>query len=245
MTNYFNPITDKEEPQIKIHPAKDKMICLQNPDKTAHESWYEGRHLADIPSPARILMIGRPNSGKGTVAQQFILNANPPYEKIIVFHCARECTSEWDDVVLDKDTDIVDELPPLSYWGEDPNQKKLLIIDDVDLSNLPRDVKKTLDRTLGFTSTHCNLNVIITAQDLLQIRPNIRRLCNFYCLWKVADVDTLSVLARRVGIRRKYFMQIMKKFKNYHSFLCVDMTVGSPAPVRLNLYNIVELPEED
>jgi hypothetical protein len=228
---------------IRIEKPKHEIVALDNPDKNFHEKWTADRHLANIPHPYRCVMIGKPNSGKGVVLQQLILHADPPFENIKVWHCSPEQTHEFDDVVVNPEEDIVGDIPPLSSW--DPDVKNLLIIDDVNLAGLSKEDKKIFDRTCGFTSTHCNLSICILVQDLLQVKPNIRRMMNVICLWKLPDTDAMAVLARRCGVKRKYFMQLMRKFKSYHDFLMIDGTNASPAPLRLNLYSRVILPEED
>lgn len=231
------------EPKVTLQKGGAKIVALQNPDKEWHEEWYAGRHLANLPHPYRLCLIGRPNSGKGCVVQQLINHADPPFENIVVFHCCPSQTDEWNDIVLDPETDVVSVIPSLDSW--DREKKNLLIIDDVDLAHLDKISKSTLDRTCGFTSTHNNLSVFILVQDLLQVKPNIRRMMTGYALWKVPDMDSMCVLARRTGIKRKWFSQIVKMLKSYHDHIFVDMSNNSPAPVRINLYNKVTIPEED
>lgn len=240
----FNPITHAiEHPSITIKPAVDQIIVLQNPDKHFHEKWTPGRHVANLPHPFRIWMAGKPNSGKGLIAKNIINHANPSFERIVVLHCSKNGTTEWDDTVMDPEEDVIEGVPPLDYF--DNTQKNLLIIDDFNLSNLDGASKLRIDRLLGFVSTHGNLSVIILHQDLLQSKVCQRRMCNIICLWKLPDIDSCAVLARKVGLKRKYFMEILKKFKSPHDFLMIDLSNGSPMPLRVNLYHEVVLPDED
>ena len=235
---------DKEEPEIKVNAPAEKLYVIENPDKEGwHEQWHSERHLANIPHPFRAILYGKPNSGKGIIAQQLILHANPPFQRIIVWHVSPESSKEWNDIVLDPETDIVSDLPPLEFWDKDI--KSLLVIDDIDLAHLDKTTKSRLDRTLGYVSTNCGLSVIITVQDLLQVKPNIRRLANVHILWKCSDVDTMATFARRLGVKRKWFTQIYKKIKGYHDFCVFDGSAKSPAPIRINLYSKVELPDDD
>ena len=63
--NMYNPIMDKEEPEIKVNAPAEKLYVLENPDKEGwHEQWHSERHLANIPHPFRAILYGKPNSGK-------------------------------------------------------------------------------------------------------------------------------------------------------------------------------------
>lgn len=239
-----NPITKalKQEPQIMIKPASEKIIVLENPDKKFHERWENGRHLANFPHPFRLWACGKPNSGKGLILKNIIAHADPPFERIVVLHCSKEGTTEWDDVVLDED-DVIEKVPPLDYF--DASIKNLLVVDDFNLAQLDKESKLLMDRLLGFVSTHGNLSVAVLHQDLLQSKVCQRRMCNIICLWKLPDVDSCCVLARKCGVKRKYFMQILKKFKSPHDFLTIDMTTKTPMPYRINLYHEVVIPDDD
>lgn len=257
MTKLTNPIYDDE---IVIEDAKDKLIVLENPDKTFHEHWYEGRHVLDIIHPFRLWVCGRPNSGKGLVCKNIIANANPPFDRIIVLHCAKKSTKEWDDVVIDKETDIIESVPDLDFFYDDDDDidtedidedgkvkksKSLFIIDDFNLSNLDKKSKLNVDRILGYISTHCGWSTMILHQDLLQTKVCQRRMCNVFILYKLDDIDSCAILARKIGLKRKHFMALINKFKSPHDFVMIDRTSNSPMPIRVNGYHKVILPKDD
>ena len=60
--------------------------ALPNPDKTDHES-EPGVDPLDICHPFRLLLAGKPNSGKTSVALACVARQNPPFERIVVWHC--------------------------------------------------------------------------------------------------------------------------------------------------------------
>lgn len=240
MTKLRNPIYDDD---VIIEPAEEKIVVLDNPDKGFHERWEEGRHLANFTHPFRAWICGRPNSGKGLVAKNIIAHANPVFDRIVVLHCSKKGTTEWDDTVVDPEEDIIEKVPQLDYF--DNEIKNLLVIDDFNLSTLSKEDKLLIDRLLGFVSTHGNLSVMILHQDLLQSKVCQRRMCNVIVLYKLTDIDSCCVLARKAGVKRRHFMAILNKFKSPHDFLVIDNTVGSPMPLRVNMYHRVIVPQDN
>lgn len=238
-------ILPKEEPRISILPATDETIFLDNPDKKfmKKEVWTDKRDLANFIKPWRAWICGVPSVGKGCVLKHMIYKSDPAFTVIKVVHVGKTLTTEWDDCVNDPAVDILDEVPEIETWDSD--EVNLLILDDIDCAQLPYDQKQRLESTLRFVSSHCNVSVAILNQDLLMTRAQQRRLCNVMVLYKIPDTDGLTVLARKCGIKTKYFKAIMKRFKSYHDYLVCDMTVGTPAPLRLNMYQKIILPEED
>jgi hypothetical protein len=242
MTKLRNPIYEDD---VIIEDAEEKLVVLENPDKEWHESWHEGRHLANFPHPFRAWICGRPNSGKGLVAKNIIGHADPVWDRVVILHCAKNSTKEWDDVVLDED-DVIETVPPLDFFYDDEEtQKNLLVIDDFNLATLDKESKLRIDRILGYISTHASWSIMILHQDLLQSRVCQRRMCNIIVLYKLTDIDSCCVLARKAGVKRKHFMAILKKFKSPHDFLVIDNTTGSPMPLRVNMYHRVVIPDEE
>ena len=83
----------------------EEFVILKCPDKENAEKWYDGRSLANFPCPSRILLAGRPDSGKSTVIKNILLQAVPLYDRLIIVCCTIE-TSDFDllepHLVLDK-----------------------------------------------------------------------------------------------------------------------------------------------
>lgn len=205
---------------------------MKNPDKAFHESWYEGRDLLDIPHPFRMVLSSKPNGGKTTVIKNIILRVaqgKKPFEKIIVVHCDTGDTKEYDDL----DVDLMDGIPAPSEF--DPDFKTLVILEDLDYTNLSKTELGYLDRLFGYVSTHKNISVMVTGQNPFQIPINARRCSNIFALWNNHDMDMIKALARKTGVQPQKFTSMMeKKCKGDHDSVWIDFTTGTPAPFRKN-----------
>jgi replication-associated recombination protein RarA len=207
----------------------NELIIIENPDKTWHEKWTTNRNMLNIPHPFRALMLGPPNNGKTMVIKNILVRAKPAFEEIFVIHADPNFTKEYDDI----EVNMLDEIPPLEEWeGE---VKTLVIIDDIDLTQLNKEQKKNLNRLFGNVSTHKNISVMLTSQDPFNVPPSIRRMSNLFILWKSKDLDSLSQIARKAGMTsedmRNLFNTILSE--RFDS-LWIDSTTDTPFPMRKN-----------
>jgi len=213
-----------------------KIIGISNPDKTFHEEWTKSRDLLNIIHPFRLVALGTPSCGKGNFIKNIILRAKPEFEEIYCIHCDAEYTKEWDDI----GAIMLDEIPDPKSW--EGKVKTLVIIDDYELQSLGKVEKHNLDRLFGFVSTHKNISVCLALQDAFSVPPIVRRCSNVWVLWKVADLDSMSRIARKVSIPVKVFNQIFRDhMNNVHDSLMIDLTSKSPAPLRKNGYDIIKI----
>lgn len=207
----------------------NRLIVLPNPDKLFHESWNPKRNKINIPHPFRMVAMGPPNSGKTLVVKNLILRAKPQFEEVYLIHCDVEYTKEYDDCGVQK----LNEIPPPEFWpGE---VKTLVILDDIDFKALDKTQLGNLDRLLGFCSTHKNISVCMCAQDPFTIHPKLRRMANFWILWRCPDIDAMAKCARRTGVKKEDMEAIFAKLmpKKTDS-LWIDMTSNTPWPLRKN-----------
>jgi hypothetical protein len=238
---------DEKSYTIKISEPMEEMMILDNPDKDFQEKHYPSRHPANLPHSYRLYLSAPPSSGKGVIINQLLFHADPHFERVIVCHPCPENTLEWSDVVIDQ-ADLRSTIPEASEY--DPTQKTLLIIDDMDLSSggLSKEQRKTLSTTLQFTSSHCNLSVIITNQQFTGLNIRFRRLCNMFMVGiQNNDVDSISLLWRKaVGhtVPKSVFNTLMKSFKSKHDLLFIDLSENSPWPIRKGLYQPIRIEED-
>ena len=218
----------------------DKILPIPCSDKKKwREKWHNGRNMLNIPHSFRLLAIGPPDSGKTTLIKNIILRADPPFKKILVYHFS-DTTSEWSDI----DGKKIKDLDPLAYEGN--NDKTIIIIDDCNFKNANKDLKYKINRLFGYTSSHCNVSICITAQNPYDISPEIRRMANLICLWKNHDMNSLKTLASRTGLKAKQIEFIMiYLLKNPHDFLMIDLQANSPAIYRINGYTKLDLNKLD
>ena len=219
----------------------NEIIPIKNKDKGFHEKWAKGRNKLNIIHPWRGVLLGPPNCGKGVVAKNLILRADPPFEEIMVIHPDGGYTKEWDDCV-DRDS-IINTIPsPDEFEGE---VKTLVIIDDVDVSSLPKEQNSNLDRLFGYVSTHKNVSVCVLNQDPFSIPPIVRRCSNLWVLWKCPDLDSMAQVSRKSGMSSKSFNDIFGNLMDdVHDSLWIDMTEKSPYKLRKNGFTLIKKNEE-
>lgn len=231
--------TDEDIEQIKKKVKKlrlpNKLIAMPNPDKKFHEHWDDNRNMLNIPHPYRLVCVGKPNVGKTTVVKNLLLRARPEFEEVFVIHCDGGYTKEYNDI----DTEILNHIPPPDSWeGE---VKTLVIIDDLDLTNLSKEQKGNLDRLFGYCSTHKNISVVLCSQNFTNIPAICRRCANFFVIWKTNDMDAMSGVGRKSGLKPDKFKSIFyNDMKGHRDSLWIDLTDGSPYPVRKNGFEVIE-----
>lgn len=221
----------------------DKIIPIPCSDK---EGWSEcwdtpkRRNLLNIPHSWSGFFIGPPSSGKSTMIKNLILRAKPRFREVLVYHFDPDSSSEWDDV----DAKYLTEFPdPKSF---DRNKKRLLILEDLNLKQMGKEDRAKLNRLCGYTRSHCNLSVAITAQNPYDLDASIRRMANLIVLWKSADMNSLKTLASRTGLKASHVEFVMLHLcKQPHDSLMIDLQRNSPAPYRINGYTPVTLQQLD
>lgn len=213
----------------------NKILPIPCSDKVGWtEHWYEKRNLLNIPHPWRSILCGPPSSGKSTVIKNMILRAKPPFEQIIVVHYSADDTTEWDDI----GAEVVKEIP--SPHDIAPECKKLMILEDLDLSSLNKIDLGNLNRLYGYCSSHKNLSIACTTQNPFDVPTCARRVCNLFVLWKQPDINAMCIIASRTGLKSNDFLEIFDKhIKHDHGSLWIDLTKNSPAKLRIDGYNVI------
>jgi hypothetical protein len=220
--------------KVKADCLPDKFVVINCPDKKGHEKWYKGRSLANFPCPSRILLCGIPNCGKSLTIKNILLHSKPLYDRLIVVSCTKE-TEDFNELEPHL---ILDRLPSIESF--DRNYKNALVLDDYKPKTSIE--KANMERFFGYVSTHCNTTIFYATQDVFSIfSPVIRRESNVFILWKSFDQMQLQMIAKRVGMTYDSIAQIMKdlEFGNKDS-LCIDMTDGTPAKLRKNLFQVIQ-----
>lgn len=229
-------MSDKKKSKKKVELPK-QLLAIKNADKEGwHETWNKKRDLLNIPHPCRAVFMGPPHTGKSTTIKNILLRANPPFERVVCCHCDPEGTTEWDDIGAEMRGDIP---APTDFSGNE--LKTAVIIDDMELKQMNKVQKAYLDRLFGYVSTHCRVSVFLTSQDSFNILPCVRRCANLWVIWRIRDLDSALCLARKAGIKRDQFNYIFSNFiHELHDSLWLDHTHKSPAPLRINGYDVLE-----
>ena len=210
-----------------------KIIALPNADKGFHESANKlDKHKANFAHPFRCACVGSPNSGKSTLAANLIMHQDPPFKRVLVWHCDPE-TKEWEHTA----DEFVSACPQMEDF--DPEQKTCCVIDDIALKSLGRDERMRLDRLCGNWSTHRNISIILTSQQPNQLPASIRRMINVYCLWRSTDAQSLKDIALKCGIDGRDLNSLLSLLQSPKDSLCIDLT-GSPYRYRRNIFEVIE-----
>ena len=214
-----------------------RLLIIPNADKKFHEKWRPGRDPLDIPHPFRACLMGPPHSGKTLAIKNIILRCKPTFDRVIVIHGLGDSTREYDDIDPEM---VTSDMRPMKFFKE-RDSKCLVILDDIDFKGLSKHDSHILNRLYGTLSTHNNISVINATQDMFQLPPIVRRCSNFYILWRPAELNGLSVMARKAGIRTHKLLEL---FENHcpgtHDSVWVDKTEHTPFPIRINGYKMVE-----
>jgi len=229
----------KEKKEKKQLP--NVLIPIKCSDKEGWtESWDSKRNWLNIPHPFRLVATRPPSSGKSTAIKNIIVRAKPPFKEIIVVHLDPEGSDEWNDV----NPIMAQKIPePTSF---DRKKKRLLIFEDLNLSEMSKTDKAKLNRLFGYASSHCNLSIAITSQNAFDCPAPIRRMANCWVIFKQPDLNPLITLASRTGLKSKHMLYIMSRMLNQpHDSLWIDLQRNSPAPYRLNGYDKITLDELD
>lgn len=219
----------------------DKIIPVPCSDKEGwSECWKKGRNLLNIPHSFAGIFIGPPSSGKSTLIKNIAIRCKPKFKEILVYHFDPDGSSEWSDL----DAEMLTEFPDPKGFSRD--KKRLLILEDCNLKGMGNDQRAKLNRLFGYTRSHCNLSICLTAQNPYDIDPPIRRMCNLIVLWKNHDLSSLKSLASRTGLKAKHIEFIMiYLLKQPHSSLMIDLQRDSPAPYRIDGYTPITLQQLD
>jgi energy-coupling factor transporter ATP-binding protein EcfA2 len=214
------------------------IIPLPNPDKQDHEKWYDGRDLLDIPSPFCMLICGPKGSGKSTLIKNILCRATPLYDFGYLVHFDGESTNEYDDI----DINILPEGQIPHNTEIEKDGKKIIIFEDLPYESLSKEDHINLTGLLKYSTTHKNLSIIFTTHDFTSIPAKIRRLFNVYIIYKMPDLNSLSVISSRVGMRNTDLQSIFQNcISTNHDFLMIDLTKNTPVPLRINGYKPIKI----
>lgn len=220
----------------KIAPQKipNKLFIFPNSDKKFHEKWSPNRNRLNIPHPFRAVLMGPPNSGKTLVVKNLLFRQDPPFEEVFVIHCDPGYTQEYADV----NAEVKDMIPAPEEW--EGKKKTLVILDDLEFKGMGKAQKRNLDRLFGFVSTHKNISVCLCSQDTFNVPAIVRRCSNLWILWRMQDLDSLAVCARKCGYSALDFRQLFKMLDGPKESIWIDLTDHSPYPLRKSGFQLIE-----
>jgi len=129
-----------------------------------------------MPHSSRIIIYGLPSCGKTTLLLNLVLHQK--FDRIIIVHNDMN-TKEYEQL----DAEYFDEVPDPNdeELALDPEEKNLIIFEDLYYKALPKQQRKWLTDYFTTYSTHRSISVYLTCQDLF-----------FYKYLLILDVVVMS-----------------------------------------------------
>jgi hypothetical protein len=217
-----------------------KSLCdIKNIDKSFTEKWTESRasDISNFIHPCRIAIIGPPSTGKSFLCKHLIMHQRPMFSEVYIIHGDHDCTGEYEDI---EPTMMMGDFPPVDFW--DSSQKTLVIIDDIEYSNLTSEQEARMNKLVRYVSSHKNVTCYFTHQNFFSLPSLVRKLCNVFIIFKPRSSSELKLIANRVGIKPPDIDYIFENICNqYRDSLCIDLTFNSPAKLRKNIWSKIKM----
>ena len=226
---------------VKIMP---KLAVLKNAEKDrfVSEKWDAKRDIAAIPHPFRLLALGGVGRGKtNTLKNIFLAHQDSKYPFHELFIVGPDSSSEWDDC---DPTETLNELPGPDKF--DPRKKTLLVIDDYECVSLSASQKRALSTLFRYVSSHCNVSIMLSFQSFVDAPQLARKTANCFALYQPTSRGECSVMCSRAGLDKGVLKTLFDGLcHSPYDSIMVDRTIASPAPIRLNVYQPVDLVEDE
>ncbi len=181
----------------------------------------------NIEFPSTIVIVAKKFSGKSNLILDLI---NPDEFDNVFLITGTSHTNRLSSLVKSEDfilDNISDEFIRrlLEHQVENPDQKTLLIFDDViGLDNEIRKVRKM--NKLGASGRNFNISMVISVQELVAISPTIRRNTEYYFFGNnfQSVIETIAKAFGSLVVPTKEIMAIMNRIvrKKDHEFLFLD-----------------------
>ena len=223
-----------------------KIVPVPNADKGAWvESWDKPRNrpIGLFPHPTRAIFTGNTGHGKSTAMLNCMLTvqaSNRPFKEVHVI-CCDVGSQEWDHI---EPTSKRETLPDIAEF--DRSKKVLLIIDDWDTTKISKAQQKLLSKWFRYGSTHLNTSIYMSYQSCFHVPTIARRCSNLWHIWKPSSDTELRMIGERCGLKAEEITDIFDSVCNHwRDFLTVDLTPNTPCKLRKNVYEPIELMEEE
>ena len=192
-----------------------------------------------------ILAIGGTGTGKTNALLNYINRSSGEFHKIIVFSASTTDEPlynllEENGVTLYND---IDELPELSEFEDDKDEKKLIVFDD--FINIDKKKLKKINRYL-ISGRKFNFSVFLMAQNYSSIEKQIVRQIQYFIIFKINDNISLNNIIRNHNIA-DVDSSIIKSACNVctntpTNFFLIDLKTGNlKERFRMNFLNFLDL----
>lgn len=232
----------------RIPQLPNKVVVIKNADKDTggwKESWSypKKRSPGHIIHPFRLLALGGVGRGKTNCLKQIFLrhqSSSKKFKRLFVITCDTE-SREW----LDCEPNILtDEMIDIEEF--DPKFKTCVVIDDFEWVKAPKEQQKQLSTLMRFISSHRNVSVLLSFQSFFDC-PSIARKCaNCFMIYKPNSRQETTNIENRCGLEKGTLKQLFREPCNgIYDHVFIDKTIGTPYPLRRNIYEIIEENESE
>ena len=237
---------ERKERRKKRLPCAPKVLMpIRCADKRGNEHWSDerARDLANFPSPFRMVILGPPNRGKSTLAKNIILHQRPRFKEVYVVHEDAEYSHEWDDL---EPTETFGEIPSLDFWcqlDEGPYTKRCVVLDDLEYVRASKARLQNLAILMRYASSHKGISVIAAHQSWFDFPIIAKKMSNVLVVYKPTARNELGLIENRCGLAPGAMHGIFAtRATGFYDSITVDLTKDSPAPLRVNLFQPIQLP---
>jgi GTPase SAR1 family protein len=231
----------------QTRPAQG-IVAFRNGDKPTEEAWNErrSRDIGNFPNPSRILLLGPPNVGKSTLVKNLIIHQRPRFDQVFVIHLDAGVSRDYDDL---EPTAMLDDVPPLAFWSDLPDRdekghriKRCVVVDDLEMTHAHKERAKNLGILFRYASSHKNMTVYMCHQSAMDVPPLIRKMSNVWVIWRPRGRNELQTIENRVGLPAGELTLLFDAVApEARDSICVDLSLHSPARLRLNIWQVIEL----
>jgi hypothetical protein len=233
----------KKKKKKKIPKLPNRVVVIKNSEKDSGgwmESWSKPkkRSPGHIPHPFRLLALGGVGRGKSNMCKNVFLrhqSSGKKFQKLIIITCSEDST-EWDDCDPD---DVLIEIPDLEIF--DGAEKTCVILDDFETMKLSKSQLRKLSTLMRFVSSHRNVSCMLSYQSFFDTPPICRKVANCFMIYKPNSHQERDCIANRVGVNGDKMKLLFKEhITGTYDHLFVDKTIGTPYPLRKNIYEVIE-----
>tara|TARA_R110000851_G_scaffold16414_1_gene53515 strand:+ start:5479 stop:6237 length:759 start_codon:yes stop_codon:yes gene_type:complete len=250
MSGVKKKISDfKKKNKSKNISMPNQLVVIKNSMKDTGnwvENWKEpkNRSIGHIPHPMRLLAMGSVGKGKTNTMKNVFLkhqSSKNPFKRLYIITCSLD-NKEWDNCEPD---DIFTNIPPLELFTNNTKDKTLLIFDDWEMTKLDSNTERDLSTLFRYVSSHCNLSIMCGYQSWFDCHNICKKCANCFIVYKPNSRRELEEINNRCGLDKGILKDIFKTVcKGDFDSVMIDHTIGTPAKIRKNIYEKIDLNED-